>query len=219
MSQKADIKACLFDLDGVIVDTAKYHYLAWRRLCNELGFDLSEEENESLKGISRAESLDILLKKGGVSLAASEKQNLMARKNGWYLDYVDTMKSDEILPGVMGFLKLLKASGRKMGLGSASKNALPILEKIGVMPYFDVVIDGNKVTKGKPDPQTFQLGAAALEILPQNCVVFEDAGAGIEAALAGGMYAIGVGDSAVLAGAHLVIPGFDGIGLDIFNKL
>jgi len=219
MSQKAEIKACLFDLDGVIVDTAKYHYLAWRRLCNELGFELSEEENESLKGISRAGSLEILLRKGGVSLSQKEKEGLMARKNGWYLDYVDTMEADEILPGVLGFLKVLKASGRKIGLGSASKNALPILEKIGVVPFFDVVIDGNKVTKGKPDPQTFQLGAAALGVLPAHCVVFEDAGAGVEAALAGGMYAIGVGDSAILAGAHLVIPGFEGIGLDIFNKL
>ncbi len=219
MSEKADIKACLFDLDGVIVDTAKYHYLAWRRLCNELGFDLSEAENESLKGISRVESLEILLRKGGVSLAQTEKEAMMSRKNGWYLEYVDAMHADEILPGVREFLTSVKKSGRKIGLGSASKNALPILEKIGVMPLFDVVIDGTQVSKGKPDPQTFQLGASALEVHPDNCVVFEDAAAGVEAARAGGMYAIGVGDDAILTGANLVIPGFEGIDTDIFNKL
>jgi beta-phosphoglucomutase len=215
----SEITACIFDLDGVIVDTAKYHFLAWRRLCNELGFDLSEEENEALKGITRAESLDIILAKGGVTKSLAEKQVLMVRKNGWYLEYVDAMSADEILPGAHSFLKLVKASGRKISLGSSSKNAMRILEKIGVLPLFDAVIDGTKVTLGKPDPQTFLLAAEALQAAPDHCVVFEDATAGVEAALAGGMHTIGVGDPAVLRRADIVIPGFEGIGLELFNKI
>ncbi len=215
----ADIKACLFDLDGVIVDTAIYHYYAWSRLCKGFGYELSEEENEQLKGISRAESLNILLRKGGVEATEAQKQDMMALKNGWYLEYVNAMKPDEILPGVVHFLDLLKESSRKIGLGSASKNAMHIIEKIGLLPYFDVVIDGTKVTRGKPDPQTFSLGAEAVGVHPERCVVFEDAQAGIDAALAGGMYAIGVGKPEVLGHAHMVIPGFADIGLDILDAL
>ena len=165
----AEIKSCIFDLDGVLVDTAKYHYLAWKRLCNELGFDLTEAENESLKGISRAESLDILLEKGGISLSDEKKEELMTRKNGWYLEYIDKMGADEILPGALEFLKHVKSEGKKIALGSSSKNALRIIEVLGILPLFDAVIDGTKVSKGKPDPQTFQLGAEALKTpKPQN---------------------------------------------------
>lgn len=215
----ADIRACLFDLDGVIVDTAKYHYLAWRRLCNELGFDLTEEENEGLKGISRVRSLEILLEKGGVDATEAERKAMTERKNSWYLEYVDAMNADEILPGVLHFLEAVKQSGRAMALGSASRNAMPILKKVNVLRFFDAVIDGTKVTRGKPDPQTFVLGAQALGVAPAHCVVFEDAGAGVEAALAGGMYAIGVGDPVVLSKAHKVIPGFEGVGLQIFDDI
>lgn len=215
----ADIKACLFDLDGVIVDTAKYHYLAWKRLCNELGFDLTEVENESLKGISRVDSLNILLKKGGVELSPEKREVLLVRKNGWYLEYIDAMTTDEILPGVLHFLKAVKASGRRMALGSASKNAMHILETLDIVSLFEAVIDGTKVTRGKPDPQTFLLGAEALGTSPAHCVVFEDAVAGVDAALAGGMYAIGVGEQSVLHKAHKVIPGFDGRGLEIFDEI
>lgn len=215
----SEITACIFDLDGVIVDTARYHFLAWRRLCNELGFDLTEEENEGLKGISRAESLDIILAKGGVTKSQAEKEELMTRKNGWYLEYVDAMSADEILPGAFSFLKLVKASGKKVSLGSSSRNAMRILEKIGVLPFFDAVIDGTKVTRGKPDPQTFLLAAEALHTEPEHCVVFEDATAGVEAAIAGGMRTIGVGDPETLHRADMVIPGFEGIGLELFNKI
>lgn len=215
----ADIRACLFDLDGVIVDTARYHYLAWRRLCNELGFDLTEEENEGLKGISRVRSLEILLEKGGVTATEAERKAMTERKNNWYLDYVNAMNADEILPGVLHFLEEVKASGRSMALGSASKNAMRIIKKVGVLHYFDAIIDGTKVTRGKPDPQTFALGAEALGVAPIHCVVFEDAVAGVEAALAGGMYAIGVGDPKMLAKAHKVIPGFEGVGLQIFDDI
>ncbi len=215
----AEIKSCIFDLDGVLVDTAKYHYLAWKRLCNELGFDLTEAENESLKGISRAESLDILLEKGGISLSDEKKEELMTRKNGWYLEYIDKMGADEILPGALEFLKHVKSEGKKIALGSSSKNALRIIEVLGILPLFDAVIDGTKVSKGKPDPQTFQLGAEALKTHPSECVVFEDAAAGVEAALAGGMFIVGVGDESVLNRANIVIDGFDGVDTKIFDKL
>ncbi len=215
----ADIKACLFDLDGVIVDTAKYHFLAWRRLCNELGFDLTEEENESLKGISRVESLEILLKLGGVILTQEEKDEWLVKKNDWYLEFVDSMNPDEILPGVVHFLDLLKGAGIKIALGSASKNAMLILKKVELLPYFDAVIDGTKVSKGKPDPQTFTLGAEATGAHPSECVVFEDSQAGVEAGNRGGMYTIGVGDETVLDRAHVVIPGFENQDLKLFNRL
>jgi beta-phosphoglucomutase len=215
----ADIKACLFDLDGVIVDTAKYHYQAWKRLCNELGFDLTEEENESLKGISREESLNILLEKGGVSLSDEEKKELTARKNGWYLELIDEMTPEEVLPGAMKFLKSVKASGRKIALGSSSRNARKIIETLKIENLFDAIIDGTKVSRGKPDPQTFELGAEALKIHPSNCVVFEDAAAGVEAAISGGMYVIGIGNSETLSRANMVIPGFENVGIDLLQKL
>jgi beta-phosphoglucomutase len=215
----ADIKACLFDLDGVIVDTAKYHYLAWKRLCNELGFDLSREENENLKGISRSKSLDILLEKGGIKVSDKRKDELMDRKNSWYLEYIDHMERDEILPGALEFLKSVKAAGMKTALGSASKNSMRVLEALKIVDLFDAVIDGTKVSKGKPDPQTFLLGAEALGVHPSQCVVFEDAVAGVEAALAGGMYIVGVGEPDVLKRANVVIPGFENVGMELFDKL
>ncbi|MCA1764465.1 MAG: beta-phosphoglucomutase [Cryomorphaceae bacterium] len=213
-----NIKSCLFDLDGVIVDTAKYHYKAWKRLCNELGFDLTIDENENLKGISRAESLDILLKKGNVRLSDEKREMYMERKNNWYLEYVEQMSPGEALPGSLDFLKACKDAGYKVALGSSSKNALRILEKIDVLHLFDAVIDGTKVSKGKPDPQTFTLGAEATKAHPSECVVFEDSIAGIEAGIAGGMYTVGVGDPETLERANLVISGFENVGLEIFEK-
>jgi beta-phosphoglucomutase len=215
----AKIDACLFDLDGVLVDTARYHYLAWKRLCNELGFDLSEEENEDLKGISRAKSLDILLDKGGIVLSDSQKEKYMAKKNEWYLEYVNKMDEDELLPGARKFLDACQKAHKKIGLGTASKNAMRIIEKLKIVDLFDVIIDGTKVSRGKPDPQTFLLGAEALKLHPSQCVVFEDSIAGIEAGIAGGMYTIGVGDPQTLKRANIVIPGFENVGIDILNDL
>ncbi len=215
----AVINACIFDLDGVIVNTAGYHYEAWKRLCNELGFDLTPEENEELKGISRVESLEILLKKGNVTLSDADKQHYMEMKNEWYLDYVDTMAGEEVLPGVLPFLYDVKESGKKIVLGSASKNAVKILTKVGLVNLFDDIIDGTKVTKGKPHPQTFLLGAEAAGVKPKHCAVFEDAVAGIEAALAAKMYAIGIGESTILKKAHVVIPGFEGADIKLLKDL
>jgi beta-phosphoglucomutase len=202
------IKGCLFDLDGVIVDTAKYHFKAWRRLANELGFDFTEEDNEHLKGVSRMESLELILKMGNHSMSEADKEAWAIKKNDWYLEYVANMDASEILPGVVDFLNGLKARQIKIGLGSASKNAPGILRQIGLYDYFDVIIDGNQTTKGKPDPQVFLMGSEALGLQPQECIVFEDAPKGAEAAKRGGFYCIGIGTPQSLPFADETIASF-----------
>lgn len=199
--------AAIFDLDGVIVDTAKYHYLAWKRLANDLGFDFTETDNERLKGVSRVRSLEILLEIGGISLDEAAKAEIAARKNEWYVDYISKMDASELLPGADDYLKLLRAKGVKTALGSASKNAPLILERLGITPLFDAIIDGNKVSKAKPDPEVFLRAADELCTPPANCVVFEDAEAGVEAALRAGMGVVGIGKSSTLKEADMLIDG------------
>jgi len=211
------ISTCIFDLDGVIVDTAKYHYLAWKRLAYELGFEFLEEHNERLKGVSRMTSLDIMLEVGGLTFSQSEKEVMAARKNEWYLEYIYKMTPEEILPGVVDFLVMLRSKGIKISLGSASKNAMLILERVQLQHYFDAVIDGNKALKAKPDPQVFLLAAEELGQNPTSCVVFEDAAAGIEAAKAAGMKCIGIGSPNVLGKADKVVPGFVNATIDLIK--
>jgi len=208
------LQLAIFDLDGVIVDTAKYHYLAWKRLAEELGFHFSEKDNERLKGVSRMRSLEILLEVGGLEKSEEEKALLADKKNTWYVEYILNMDKTEILPGVLAFLRELKEHNVKIALGSASKNARTILDRLEITPFFDVIVDGNLVSKAKPDPEVFVLGAKVLDIPPQTCVVFEDAQAGIEAALQAGMKVIGVGDANLLRHAHHVIPGFASFDLE-----
>jgi beta-phosphoglucomutase len=208
------VKACLFDLDGVIVDTAIYHFQAWRRLANELGFDFTEHQNEQLKGISRMESLELILGWGNVTLTEQEKLVWATRKNNWYLDLVKEMTPNEVLPGVKDFLILLRENNIKIALGSASKNSKLILERIEMLPYFDAIIDGNNITKGKPDPQVFLLGAEATGCKPEDCVVFEDALAGVQAGKAGGMRVVGVGSPEILVEADVVISNFEEMTLE-----
>ena len=208
------IKAFIFDLDGVIVDTAIYHYQAWKRLANELGFDISEEFNERLKGVSRTDSLDIILAHGNLSLPDEEKTRLAAQKNEWYLELISRMTSDDILPGVAQFFSQVRRAGLLTALGSVSKNAPLILERIGMTNVFDAVIDGNKLTKGKPDPEVFTKGAGELGVPPAECVVFEDAVAGVEAGKRGGMFVVGLGLPGVLIGADLVAPSLDGLTVE-----
>lgn len=199
------IKACLFDLDGVLVDTAKYHYLAWKRLAEELGFDFTEEDNERLKGVSRMASLEILLSIGGIELDENKKQELAERKNAWYFDMISKMDASEVLPGALEFLQECRNNGLKVALGSASKNAMTILNNTGITSYFDAIIDGTHTTTAKPDPEVFLLGAAEVGIAPEQCVVFEDAEAGIEAARRAGMHCIGIGSPENLGKADFVI--------------
>ncbi len=210
------IEACLFDLDGVVVDTAKYHFIAWRALAEELGFEFTLEDNERLKGVSRMQSLEILLEIGRLQFNDQEKENMAARKNALYVSYIEKMTPDEILPGVERFLQELRANNIKIALGSASKNAPMILECIGLTAFFDAVIDGNSITEAKPNPEVFLRGAEKLAVKPENCVVFEDAIAGIEAARNANMRCVGIGNPETLGLADLVIPGFEGFN---FEKL
>jgi len=208
------IQACIFDMDGVIVDSAKYHFQAWRQLAIDLSIDFTEEDNEALKGLSRVDSLEHILNKGDLHLDNDTKVTLMNRKNERYLELISAMSPEEILPGVRDFMVELKAAGIKIGLGSSSKNAVRILDAIQLTAFFDVVIDGNRVTYSKPDPEVFIIGAKEMGVSPQATVVFEDALAGIEAAHRGNFKVIGVGDGAVLHTAHIVIPGFIDFNLE-----
>ena len=212
-------RACIFDLDGVIVDTAIYHYQAWKRLANQLGFDFTEEDNEKLKGISRKGSLDLILSWGGVIKTEEEREDLARLKNSWYVEMISGMTPQEILPGTVEFLRSLKGNGYKIALGSASKNAGIILDKVELTSYFDAIVDGNTVTASKPDPQVFLKGAELLDTPPGQCVVFEDAMAGIEAAKAAGMKVIAIGKPETLHNADLVIEGLHEMNLQLFTKL
>jgi len=203
------IKAAIFDLDGVIVDTAKYHYLAWKRLAGELGFEFTEKDNERLKGVSRMRSLEILLEVGGLSGKFSEEEmlDMAARKNGWYVEHISRMDESEILPGTVECLRDFRNLGIKTVLGSASKNAMLILSNLRLAPYFDAIIDGTKVSKAKPDPEVFLLGAKEAGVKPGECVVFEDAQAGIEAAKRAGMKAVAIGNPDDLSGYDRIYRG------------
>jgi beta-phosphoglucomutase len=212
-------KAFIFDLDGVIVDTAKYHFLAWRNLAKALGFDFTEEQNELLKGVSRVESLEILLSIGKVELPEEKKQKLLLQKNKEYLEYVNKMTSEEILPGVNDLLNFLEINDIKYALGSASKNAPLILEKVGLLNRFTAIVDGNDVSKAKPDPEVFLIGASKLGMSPENCVVVEDAIAGIQAANAAKMISIGIGDANVLHEADYVFKDMTTITPDFLKNL
>lgn len=199
------INACIFDLDGVIVDTAHYHFVAWKRLGEELGVVLTEKENEQLKGVSRMESLDIILSLGKISRNAAEKERLAEQKNAWFVGYINAMKPDEIFPGVKELIAELRRRQIKVALASSSKNAGTVLRLLKIEDLFDAVVDGTMVVNSKPDPEIFLLAARKLGSSPDQCVVFEDAAAGVEAALRAGMKCVGVGKSEQLGKANLVI--------------
>ncbi len=205
------ITCCIFDLDGVLVDTARYHYQAWAILAQELGFTFTAEQGEATKGVSRMASLDIVLQAGGLlhRFTVEEKERMAAEKNARYLDFVARMTPDEVLLGVRPFLQDLRAHGVKIVLGSASKNAGVILDRCELRCYFDAVVDGTLVSRAKPDPEVFAKGAEIVRERPSDCVVFEDAAAGIEAATRAGMRSVGMGGSATLAAATLQLHSFE----------
>lgn len=212
-------KAFLFDLDGVIVDTAKYHFLAWRKLANSLGFDFTHQQNEQLKGVSRVKSLEKILAWGNKSVSESEFMRLMALKNEDYLKYIENMSPAEILPDVMKTLDFLRTSKQYVALGSASKNARMILEKVNILEAFDCIVDGNDVTKAKPDPEVFLIAAERLQVRPENCIVFEDAVAGIQAANAANMLSVGIGSKETLQEADYVFKDFTQISTTFLSTL
>ncbi|UNZ00132.1 beta-phosphoglucomutase [Zhouia spongiae] len=201
-------KGYIFDLDGVIVDTARFHFLAWKRTADELEFVLTPELNEKLKGVSRVDSLNKILDWAGKSVSEEEFDRLAVEKNEYYLSFVEQMTSADILPGVYQYIKLLKEIGYPVALGSASKNAPMILKKVGLYDMFDAIVDGNSVTKAKPDPEVFLIAAKKIGIEDTACVVFEDSEAGIDAANAANMTSVGLGDTGVLGNADYVFADF-----------
>lgn len=214
------IRGLIFDLDGVLVNTNPLHARAWQELAEELGIPFTPADHEAFLGISRAQCLEILLKKGNRSLSESEKERLCTRKNDRYREMIGTLTPAALLPGVPEFLQAARAEGYRIGLGSVSKNAGFLLQRLEIGPLFDAVIDGTQIVKGKPDPEVFLKGAQALNLLPEQCVVFEDSAAGIEAAHRGGMKAVGIGTPQRLPEAELTAPGFAGLTpAELLSKL
>ena len=208
------IQAALFDLDGVIVDTAKYHYLAWKQLADELGLPFDEHTNERLKGVSRMASLEIILESSDKHYSQAEKEAMAERKNANYVEMIKKLQPDEVLPGMPKFLKDLRGAGIKTSICSASKNAVMILENLQLIGEFDTIVSGNDTTRSKPDPQVFQIASDRLGIGPDHCVVFEDAFAGVQAAKAAGMRAVGIGSAEVLHNADVVYSETGQVTLD-----
>jgi beta-phosphoglucomutase len=199
------VAACVFDLDGVIVDTARLHYLAWRRLCGELGFELTPADNERLKGVSRMDSLEILLELGGLELSALVKQGLAARKNGWYLELIAGLGPGDVLPGFLPLLERLESACVRSAVASSSANARLVLDRLGLGARFACCVDAQRVSRPKPHPELFLAAAGELGLSPAQCLVFEDGAAGVAAARAAGMRCVGVGDRRVLRAADWVV--------------
>ncbi len=212
-------KAVIFDLDGVIVDTAKYHYLAWKNVAKELGFEFTKSQNETLKGVSRVKSLEKLIELANTSISDKEKEILLISKNEEYLSYVNTMKNDEILPQILNVLDFLDSNSIKYALGSASKNAPLILKKIGLFDRFTAIVDGNDVSKAKPNPEVFLIAAKKLGIKPKNCIVIEDAVAGVEAANNANMLSIGIGEQSILHHADIILKDTSRLTVKLFKHI
>jgi beta-phosphoglucomutase len=212
-------KAFIFDLDGVIVDTAKYHFLAWQKLAQELGIEFTPEHNEELKGVSRVRSLDIILALGNIEASQEDKNKWLTQKNEDYLSYLVDMDESEILPGVLPVLEFIKEKKQLIALGSASKNARPILEKTGILPFFDAIVDGNDVSNAKPDPEVFLRAAQLLNVSNENAIVFEDSVAGIQAANSANMISVGIGDAAILHEAKYNFKDFTFMDLAFIEAL
>ena len=209
------IKAVIFDLDGVLVDTARYHDQAWEELATGFGYALTEADRHALKGRSRADSLEYILEQAGWEDAdPAQKSRWLQAKNARYLELVEELTPHDAAEGAQDLLGHLREAGIKLALGSASQNATKVLSKIGMEGAFDSVVDGTRTTRSKPDPQVFEMAASDLGLEPKDCMVIEDAQAGIQAALAGGFWAIGLGDPLVLAQAHRVIASLKELSLD-----
>jgi len=213
------VKGFIFDLDGVIVDTAKYHFLAWQKIAKQLDIEFTQEHNEQLKGVSRVRSLDIILGLGEIQASQEDKNKWLLQKNEDYLSYLVDMDESELLPGVLPILKYLKEQNQPIALGSASKNARPILEKTGILSYFDAIVDGNDVSNAKPDPEVFLIAAQLLNTKPEDSIVFEDSVAGVQAANIGGMLSVGIGEKSILHEAKYIFRDFTHIDINFIEAL
>ena len=213
------IQAFIFDLDGVLTDTAEYHFLAWQQLATQLGIEFSRADNELLKGVDRMGSLELILQLGQKQLSLDEKLMLAEQKNTEYLKLVQTMSPADLFPGVLPLFSSLKAAGVKTALASASKNAALVLQKLGIPALFDYVADSNLIKNGKPDPEIFLTCAKALGVTPERCIGVEDAPAGVTAIKAAGMYALGIGEEHALTQADLVIPAISALDPTLLTRL
>ena len=217
----SEVKAVIFDLDGVITDTAEYHYLAWKQMGEELGIPFDREFNEKLKGISRLESLELILNHGNRQndFTPKEKERLANKKNAHYVELIKQVTPDDLLPGILLFLKELKAANLKIAMASASKNAFTVTQSLGIMEYFDHIVDAATVTKSKPDPEVFLKAAQSVEVAPNYCIGIEDAAAGVAAIKEAGMFAVGIGDEKVLAEADIVYSTTELLNLEELRRV
>ena len=215
----SDYRGIIFDLDGVIVDTAKFHFLAWKKLANDLGFDITLEQNEKLKGVSRVHSLEQILQWGGKTVSEADFERLMVSKNEDYLARISHMSEDDLLPGVKEVLDFLTENDIPFSLGSASKNARPILKSLKIYDRFTAIVDGNDVQKAKPDPEVFLIASEKLQMKPSDCIVFEDSVAGVQAAKRANMISIGIGEEEVLGEADHIFPDFTQIQIEFIKNI
>lgn len=213
------IRGCIFDMDGVIVDSAQHHFTSWKMIADELAISFTKKDNKFLKGLSRIDSLEMILSLGSLELNSETKQQLMEKKNSLYLDLISTIGEQEILPGVKNLILELKREGIGVCLGSSSMNATLILKNVNLFNLFDGVVDGNHTTLSKPDPEVFLKGAEILGLSPTECIVFEDAASGVEAAISGGFFTLGVGDASELSRANSIVSDLDGMTLHKLNQI
>ena len=214
------IKACIFDMDGVIVDTAGHHYGAWRQVAKDLGFDFTPEMNEKLKGISRMDSLNMMLDLLHAEVAESDKASLCELKNQHYLGSITDLDHEAILPGIEALLDELAQLDIKYAIGSASKNAHTVLDLIGLKERFEVIIDGHSVQYTKPNPEVFLKAAQGLTVIPAEAIVIEDSQKGLEGAVAGGFRAVGIGQRTNLPSAEVVFSSLQDVKFhDILEEL
>lgn len=207
-------KAAIFDLDGVLVDSAKAHFAAWQRLAHDLGIEFTSHDNEALKGLDRMASLRTILALGSQNLADDELAALAERKNLDYLDFVNQMSAADQLPGAETLVRSAKARGLSCAVASASRNAPVLLERVGLLSLFDHVADAGSVARGKPAPDIFLNCSTALGVAPAECLAFEDAAAGIAAIRAAGMFAVGIGDPQILKDARITFRDTSAVDLE-----
>jgi beta-phosphoglucomutase len=213
------LNACIYDLDGVITDTAKYHYQSWKWVADQLEYNLTEKQNQKLKGIGRKESLDKILKWSGARISEAEKSNLLQKKNQMYLEQIDHMTPEEIFEGFKTFNALIKKEGIKVAIGSSSRNAIRIIDKLDLVLDFHAIVDGGMTENSKPEPDIFLLAAEKLGVAPEECLVIEDSQAGLTAAKKAGMKSVLFGDDKGLKGAQLQINTWLEADLSKFKNL
>lgn len=218
---KNNLEAIIFDLDGVITDSARYHYLAWKELADELGIEFDEEYNEKLKGVSRMESLDLILENGNKKddFTSEEKLMMADKKNENYKKLIKQITPNDTLPGIKEFLEELKQNHIKTAVASVSRNAFTIIDRLELNNYFDHIVDAETIEKAKPFPDIFLSAAAAIETSPENCVGIEDAKAGIQAIQSANMKAIGVGTLEQMKSADLILDSTNKLSLSMIKEV